>query len=91
MYRDAVLDDGGVSSDRDDARRTDDRPGTNVEATLVEVALDDFPFEVAFRQRPRPVRAGVVGDVKAAVDVEDGEGKLVGFHFARLAREAPPR
>ena len=63
----------------------DDFPGPDAEAALMEVALDDLPVEVALRERAGPVRARVVGHVKASVHVEDGQTQVVGFDFEGLA------
>ena len=43
----AVLDNGLVSLDRDDAGRRHDFAGADVEAALMEVALDDFAVQEA--------------------------------------------
>jgi hypothetical protein len=51
----------------------------------VEVALDAIAVDEALRQRSRPVRARVVGHVKFAVEVEDGEREPVGLDLQRFA------
>jgi hypothetical protein len=43
----------------------------------MKIALDDVTFDVAFRQRPRPVGAGIVGHEELAVDVEHREDQVI--------------
>src|SRR2546426_3053155 len=80
----AVLDDRVVGSHRDHAGRQDDLTGANVESALVEVALDHVAFDKSLRQRPRSVRAGVVGDVERAVDVVHRDRQTGRLDFPRL-------
>jgi hypothetical protein len=43
----------------------------------MEIALDDVTFDVAFRQRTRPMGAGIVGHKELAVDVEHREDQVI--------------
>ena len=43
----------------------------------MEVALDNIVFDIALRQRARPVGAGVVGDVELAVEIEHRKHQIV--------------
>ena len=72
-------------SDRDDAGRLHHGAGADVEHALVEVALDAVAVDEAFRERPRTVRAGVVGDMELAVEIEDRDRQAVRFDLERLA------
>jgi len=45
----------------------------------VEVALDHVAVDKSLRQRSRAVRAGVIGHVELAVDIEDGDRHPAGF------------
>src|SRR4051812_2718334 len=88
----AALDRRGIGLHRDHAGWRHDLPGFDVELAVVEVALDHVAVDEALRQRAGAVGAGVVGDVKLPVDIEDGDrhasrldaergsgGNLVGF------------
>jgi hypothetical protein len=43
----------------------------------MEIALDDVTFDVTFRQRTRPMGAGIVGHEELAVDIEHGEDQVI--------------
>ena len=63
----------------------DDLAGADVEGAVVEVALDDVAVDFAFRQSPGPVRAGVVDDVIAIAELEDGDDEVADGRPAGLA------
>jgi len=57
----------------------------DVEAALVEIALDDLAVDLALRERARAVRAEVVHRVVFTVDVEHGEHQAAGLDLERAA------
>jgi hypothetical protein len=46
----------------------------------MEIAFDDVTFDVTFRQRTRPMGAGIVGHKELAVDVEHREDQVISLH-----------
>jgi hypothetical protein len=54
--------------------------------SIVKIALDDVAFDVAFRQRARPVGTSVVGHEELAVDVEHREDQVVLLDSQSAAR-----
>ncbi len=56
-----------------------DFTGPDIELPVVEIAFHNIAFDIAFRQRPGPVSAGVVHYVKFAIDIEYREHELAGF------------
>ncbi len=71
----AAVDRRRIGLHRNHAGRRHDLAGLDVELAVVEVAFDHIAVDEALRQRARPVRAGVVGDVELAIDVENGDGQ----------------
>jgi hypothetical protein len=72
-----VFDHRPIGFDRNHARRGDDLSGPDIELSVVKIALDDVAFDIAFRQRARPVGAGIIGHKELAVDVEHREDQVV--------------
>ena len=88
----AAFDRRGIGFHRDHTGWRHDLAGFDVELAVVEVAFDHVAVDEAFRQGARAMGAGVIGDVKLAVNVEDGDrhpagldaecgsgGNLIGF------------
>src|SRR5579862_4263113 len=75
-----------IDLDRHHAGRRHHFAGTHVELAVVEIALDDVVFEIAFGERARSVGATIVGDKKLAVDVEYGKRQVAGLDLQRRPR-----
>src|SRR5262245_47344587 len=72
-----IFDDGPIGLDRNHARRSNHRAGSDIEPPAVKIAFDNVAFDEAFRQRARAVRAVIVGHKELAFEVEDGERQIV--------------
>src|SRR5262245_904220 len=72
-----AFNDGGISFDRNHARRPNNGAGLDIELPALKITLDNVTVDEAFRQRARAVRAVIVGHEKLAVEVEDGERQIV--------------
>ena len=51
----------------------------------MEVALDNIAVQLPLRQRPRAMRAGVVGGIEFAIDIENREDQAALLDFQAAA------
>src|SRR5262245_16441959 len=81
----AILHHGLVGLDRHHAGRRHHLAGLDVELAVVKVALDDVTLDETFGEQAGAVRAGVVGDIELAVEIEHREREAARFDPERGA------